>query len=695
MPLAKDTPHPEPVKVLTPKSRDEGLAEFFTHSLVGMARVAPDGRFHVVNDAFAKMLGYSHGEFASLRALEVTHPDDRHASTVFSKAIWSDPDRRVPSTMQKRYIQKDGATLHAEVQLTTIRDVHGEPLHTLVQVLPAEERWHRHRVEAAHRRVLEMLTEDLPLDEVLNLILIRAEASSSNLRATLLLINEAGTHFERCLAPSLPRSCAQALEGSPIVEGLGSCAAGICRGQRVIVEDVTTDPLWAGFESFAAEASVGSCWSQPIHGSEGRKLGSFALLSPLPRTPSPPEIVFIEGMANLAAIAIERHQTLESLRISRARFKTLVEHAPEAVLLFDCETCHFVEANERVREVFMRSPQELLSADPVDLAPAHQPDGRSSLEAILEMLDAAKAGESPVFDWVVLDPAGREVFCEVRLVRLPTKSGTLLRGSVIDVGERRRAEQELLESKESLRATLDSIGDAVVAVDSHSRITHFNPVAERLIGCSHETAIGRELNQILTLLDPESRDPLDPFTRNSQLAGADAHVFLASNSGPGVYVSDRITPIRNRKGQVTGTFFVFRDVTKQRDAQERMLQARKLEAIGQLAGGVAHDFNNLLTGILGNAELLSLNPDPETQRAARSVHDQSSRPPGRRSDRPAAALLSQRAAAPRSSERPRSDPRDLSAARAQHGQAHRGPTGPCRHVHNCLWRRKPASKRFP
>jgi PAS domain S-box-containing protein len=177
----------------------------------------------------------------------------------------------------------------------------------------------------------------------------------------------------------------------------------------------------------------------------------------------------------------------------------------------------------------------------------------------------------------------------------------------------------LRASEENLRATLDSIGDAVVAVDSTGRITHFNPVASHLTGCKGASAVGRPLHDVLSLRDPETRALLTPLSRQLPAPATSPHVILTSACGKEVFVSERITPIQRGTGEPSGTVLVFRDVTQQRDAQERMLQARKLEAIGQLAGGVAHDFNNLLTGILGNAELLADSAEPSVSQSASTI----------------------------------------------------------------------------
>jgi len=180
----------------------------------------------------------------------------------------------------------------------------------------------------------------------------------------------------------------------------------------------------------------------------------------------------------------EQRAAAEDLRQSEERFRTLVQHAPEAITILDVDSRKFTMVNAIACELFGLGEAELLTKGPVEVSPPSQPDGRPSSLAAREFVQAAMAGEEPAFEWVHLHKDGHPIPCEIRLVRLPDPYRKLVRGSILDISERKRAEKE----------------------------------------------------------------------------------------------RERIA--------------------------ERLLNAQKMEALGQLTGGVAHDFNNLLTVILGNLELV-------------------------------------------------------------------------------------------
>jgi PAS domain S-box-containing protein len=135
--------------------------------------------------------------------------------------------------------------------------------------------------------------------------------------------------------------------------------------------------------------------------------------------------------------------TNQSLRESELRYRTLVEHAPEAIVVLDLDQGRFVDANENAERLFGMSREELLRAGPVDVSPPFQPDGRPSDEAAVAELHKSLESEKPRFEWMHRDAGGRDIACEVSLVRLPSTGRTLVRGSIVDISERKRAETEI------------------------------------------------------------------------------------------------------------------------------------------------------------------------------------------------------------------------------------------------------------
>lgn len=139
----------------------------------------------------------------------------------------------------------------------------------------------------------------------------------------------------------------------------------------------------------------------------------------------------------------ERVRVETALRESEERFRLLVDHAPEAVVLLDVETGRFVHANPAAERLFKLSATELMGVGPVDLSPPVQPDGQPSAAKAQALVASAVAGDRPVFEWTHRDAEGRDIPCEVRLLRMELGGRQIVRGSVLDISERKAAEQQI------------------------------------------------------------------------------------------------------------------------------------------------------------------------------------------------------------------------------------------------------------
>jgi PAS domain S-box-containing protein len=135
--------------------------------------------------------------------------------------------------------------------------------------------------------------------------------------------------------------------------------------------------------------------------------------------------------------------TNRSLRESEQSYRTLVEHAPEAIVVLDLDQGRFVDLNVNAERLFALSREELLRVGPVEVSPPLQPDGRPSSEAAAAELERALHYETPRFEWTHRNAAGKEIPCEISLVRLPSSGRKLVRGSIVDISERKRAQEEI------------------------------------------------------------------------------------------------------------------------------------------------------------------------------------------------------------------------------------------------------------
>ncbi len=151
---------------------------------------------------------------------------------------------------------------------------------------------------------------------------------------------------------------------------------------------------------------------------------------------------------------LELNQSLErriaertaELSASEARLRTLVDHAPEAIVVFDDDTGRLVQCNAIALDLYGVTEAQLFGMGFAGLGPELQPDGYRLADLARERIKEALSGGTPVFEWMQRHSSGNLFSCEIRLVRLPAEGRRLVCGGVIDITERKRAQDELLKA---------------------------------------------------------------------------------------------------------------------------------------------------------------------------------------------------------------------------------------------------------
>ena len=170
-----------------------------------------------------------------------------------------------------------------------------------------------------------------------------------------------------------------------------------------------------------------------------------------------------------------------------------------------------------------------------------------------------------------------------------------------DITEKKRAEAALRESEERYRDLVENAHDMIYSHDLQGRYTSINKAGEQITGYTLEESLALDLSKTVA---PEYVDKARDMIRK-KLAGEKVTAYemqIIAKDGHRVTVEAN-TKLVYQKGVPIGVQGIARDVTERKQLEEQLRQSQKMEAIGQLAGGVAHDFNNLLTAINGYSGL--------------------------------------------------------------------------------------------
>ncbi|MBT8485815.1 MAG: PAS domain-containing protein [Phycisphaerae bacterium] len=386
---------------------------------------------------------------------------------------------------------------------------------------------------AAEAEVLKRLSSGQPLDEVLTALIGMIEDQCPGMLGSVLRLDPTGRRLERGVGPSLPPGYMAAINGVEIGAEVGSCGTAAHGNTRVITEDIETDPKWAPYRSVAAAAGLRACWSQPIHDSEGRVRGTFAMYYRTPRRPNEDEQQLIDFAATLAGIAIEREASETALWHEQRMLQILMDRIPDAIYFKDADQ-RFLRVNRaQARYLGLENPEVAVGRHDVEFfsaeaAAGYAADDRRVIETGVPIIgkvehNGASGEERRWFSTTktpfrdergeivglvgisrditeriryehALRDAHREIEARVedRTKALSEANTSLFR----EMSDRQRAVEALRHSEVRYRAVVENAPDVIVCLGPDFRVSEWNQAAETVLGRTRDEVIGTDFRDL-------------------------------------------------------------------------------------------------------------------------------------------------------------------------------------------------------
>lgn len=318
-----------------------------------------------------------------------------------------------------------------------------------------------------------------------------------------------------------------------------------------------------------------------------------------------------------------------TMNIDPIRLGRIVENAGSEVYLFSATDLRFLLVNRGGRENLGYSMSELELLTPIDIKP------EICREQFDDMIKPLLSGSQAHLDFRTVHQRknGSRYDVAIRLQLMDDEENAIFYAAVQDITELRVAQLKLQETTRRLEAILSNTTMAVFMMDERQHCAFMNEAAEKLTGYTFAETQGRPLHDVIHHSYPDGRPyPLEncaidrAFPQNNQTAGEEMFVHKSGDFYP---VGFTASPMKDENGITYGTIIearnialelearaqkeAFNDTLKERiqdalrerqNLENQLVQAQKMEAIGQLTGGIAHDFNNLLQVVGGNLQLL-------------------------------------------------------------------------------------------
>ncbi|MFZ0970518.1 MAG: PAS domain S-box protein [Candidatus Acidiferrales bacterium] len=285
------------------------------------------------------------------------------------------------------------------------------------------------------------------------------------------------------------------------------------------------------------------------------------------------------------------------------QYRALLEAAPDAMVIVN-QAGEIVLLNLQAEKQFGYHRDELLGQKVKNIIP----DGFAERLIADRSRSAADALAQRIGTGIELTGRrkdGSEFPIEIMLSPFENAEGILVTAAIRDISVRKDTEKHLAQMEGRYRGLLEAAPDAMVVVNQSGEIVLLNLQAERRFGYRRDELVGQKVKNIIPkgfaerLIADGTRTAAEAL---AQQIGTGIELTGRRKDGSDFPIEIMLSPLENAEGILVTA--AIRDITERKQLEQMLRQGQKMEAVGQLAGGVAHDFNNLLGVILGYSELL-------------------------------------------------------------------------------------------
>jgi two-component system cell cycle sensor histidine kinase/response regulator CckA len=302
-----------------------------------------------------------------------------------------------------------------------------------------------------------------------------------------------------------------------------------------------------------------------------------------------------------AAVRRERADAEARQRVMEARYRQILSIAPDAIVALD-EALHIAMFNQAAERLFGYTAEEAIGQNAEVLLPtrfiALARDQILRFGASQDILTQIRAPDKLYGQ----RKNGMEFPAEIYVSKMIEDRRTIFTAIIRDITDRENMLATLRQTNQTLDAVVQSSPVAILGLDSARRVIVWNRNAERIFGLSATDVVGRPFPLLIEVAGTELGDMVRRLLEGEVLTNLEIRHQPSEDSALELRVSGG--PLYDGDQRVRGAVCIVEDVTESRTTQRQLEHAQRMEAVGQLTGGMAHDFNNLLAVVIGNLDLL-------------------------------------------------------------------------------------------